>query len=345
MGAPEGAPAGREGPRPHGPDLAVQYRASREGAVLADRSDLGCLAIRGKDALDLLHRLTTQDIKSLRPGEGAAAVFTTAKGRILDRVTLHRLDDEIFCLTAPGRAAPVRDWIDRYTFREEVKVEDRSAVGGMLGIFGSGAGRAVSRLFGEPAAARPRHHPSRVTVAGAAAILARTDPLGGEGFHLITEAGALPAIRAALLGGAGALIEAGKECLEVLRIEAGLPAAGRELTEEYNPWEARLDDAISLNKGCYVGQEVIARLHTYRKVSKLLIRLELQNGTVPPEGAAIEIAGQAAGTLTSAAAVPGESRVVALGYVRDEDAKAGTKVEVVWDGAPRRPATLQGPVP
>ena len=156
---------------------AEEYRAAHRAAILVDRSDLGRLALRGRDALDLLHRLTTNGIKDLRPGQGAATLFTTPKGRILDLVLLHRLEEETLALTGPGRSQPVASWIERFTIREEVKVEDLSAARGTLGLFGAQAARAVSGLFGEEAARRPLHDPLRVEVPGAQgarAVLCRT---------------------------------------------------------------------------------------------------------------------------------------------------------------------------
>jgi folate-binding protein YgfZ len=321
---------------------AIQYRAAHEDAVLVDRSDLGRLRVEGSDALDLLHRLTTNDIRSLEPGQGTAAVFVTGKGRLIDLVTFHRLPGRLLCLTGKGRSAVVAEYIDRFTFREEVRVLDESLSHGTLGILGARAGERVAQLFGKEAAGRPLHHPAAVELAGADAVLARAFPLGGDGYHLTAEKTVLPVLRGAILERCGGLVEAGPECVEVLRIEAGLPAAGRELTEDYNPWEARLQDAISLNKGCYVGQEVIARLHTYRKISKCLVRLRVEGG-VPSPGARLEIdPGEAIGTLTSAARVPGEDRVVALGYVRDEDATRSGTIAVV-DGSDRHRAAILGP--
>jgi len=320
---------------------AAQYRAARDGAVLADRSDLGRLLIEGSDALDLLHRLTTNDILALRAGEGTAAAFVTGKGRLIDMVTFHRLPERLLCLTGPGQSAAVAAHIERFTFREAVRVADASRSLGTLGIYGARAREHAARLFGNALAERPIHHPSEVELGGARAVLARWFPLGGDGYHLTAEAPVLPALRAAILEQSGGLVEAGPECVEILRIEAGLPAAGRELTEDYNPWEARLQDAISLTKGCYVGQEVIARLNTYKKVSKYLVRLNIAGG-VPAPGTRLERDdGEAIGTLTSASRVPGEDRIVALGYVRDEDAAAGGKIVVV-DGDRRFGATILG---
>jgi len=320
--------------------IAAEYRAAHEDAVLADRSDLGRLEITGKDALDLLHRLTTNDIRSLQVGQGAAAAFLTGKGRIVDLVTLHRLADRMLCLTGPGRGADVAAYIDRYTFREDVRVVDRGRSHGILGIFGLRAPERVAALLGSEAANRPLHHAVEAVLEGIGVVLTRAFPLAGDGYHLIAATGDLQALRAAMRS-AGGLIEAGRECLDVLRIEAGLPAAGSELTEDYNPWEARLDDAISLTKGCYVGQEVVARLNTYKKVSKLLARLRVEGG-LPGPGARLEAAGGTIGVLTSAARVPGQDRVVALGYVRDEDVVPGRELEVI-DADRRLHAAILGP--
>ena len=316
----------------------AEYRAARQAAILVERSRLGRLSVSGKDAADLLHRLSTNGIKDLRPGEGAATVFTTSKGRILDLAEIHSLEDRLLALTGPGRARPLSEWIDRYTFREDVRVDDWSASHGTLGMFGAEAARRLAALCGEEAAGRPRHHPVAVTIGRARAIVARTYPLAGEGFHLTAESAALRDVRERILS-AGGVVPAGEQCLELLRIEAGLPAHGSELNEEHNPWEARLDDAVSLTKGCYVGQEVIARLNTYKKVAHYLVRLRVEGGTVPPPGSVVEEGGQAIGTLTSAAPVPGEGRVAALAYVRDEEATAGRTVTLrAPAGGPDAPA-------
>jgi folate-binding protein YgfZ len=309
-------------------DAADQFRAARHGALLADRSDLGLALFSGKDAADLLHRLTTAAVKGLQPGQGTAAVFATPKGRILDLVTLHRLPEGILAITAPRRAAEVIAWVERYTFRDTVQAEDRGASHAALGLYGAGAAATIARAFGDAAAGIQRHHAVVVDCAGSPATLVRSWPLGGDGWLLVAPSAAIGAARAVLRQADAGLVDAGPQALEVLRVEAGLPAPGSELTGEHNPWEARLDEAIAFNKGCYVGQEVIARLHTYRKVARLLVRIELEGTIVPAPGAAIVRDTDRIGAITSAVAVPGEDRVVAIGYVRDEEAGAAGPVGV-----------------
>jgi aminomethyltransferase len=330
-------------------DLPEQYRAGREAAVLLDRPDVTRLLIRGRDALDLLHRLSTNALKALRAGEGAATVFTTNKGRILDLVTLHLVPVGILALCGADRSSVVREWIERYTFREDVQVEELTASHGTLGIHGPRSSETVAALWGPAAGGLPRHHVAEATAGGSQAFVVRTFPIGGDGYLLTAPREALESARREILQSDGPRpVEAGADCLEILRIEAGLPAAGRELTEDYNPWEARLQDAISLDKGCYVGQEVIARLNTYQKVSRQLVRIAAGGTTaalarkVVVAGAPIRIGGEDAGLVTSSAGVPGGGdRIVALGYVRHQDAAADRPVEIGRDDRVV-PAIIQG---
>ncbi|HET6278869.1 MAG TPA: glycine cleavage T C-terminal barrel domain-containing protein [Candidatus Polarisedimenticolia bacterium] len=330
-----------DGTGPATADPASQYRAGHEGAVLAERFDVGRLAIGGRDSLDLLHRLTTNDIKGLAPGAGTAAVFTTPKGRILDLVTLHRTAASLLCLCDAGRATPLREWIERYTFREDVAVQDLSATHGTLGVYGPRAASVLEPLAGRDLSSLPLHHVREVSVEDQPVAIVRSFPLGGDGFLLTTANDGLAALRRRLGAASNGALPVDPACLEVLRIEAGMPAAGRELREDFNPWEARLQDAISLAKGCYVGQEVIARLHTYNKVSKMLVRLLIAGEAAPRPGDPLEREGEATGSITSVAAVPGAGRIVALGYVRDEDAVAGTEV-LAGTGDSRIRATIEG---
>ena len=330
-------------PGPADASALSAYRAAHQSFVLAEPR-LERLFADGRDALDLLHRLSTNALTSLALGEGAATVFTTPKGRILDLATVHRLDDGLLLVVGEGRAEALRGWIEKYTFREQVRVQDWSTSHATLGLFGPRASDLVEAIWNTRGEEMPRHAIVEVPIDAGTAWLVRGFPLAGDGY-LIT----LPHDRAESLRemlrraaaeprlGAIPLPLAGQEILEVLRIESGLPAAPRELNEDHNPWEARLQDAISLSKGCYVGQEVIARLNTYQKVAKQLVRLEVPGRSERSEarvapGDAIQSGGETIGAITSAAEIPGAGgEVVALGYVRDEDAVAGRTVVVARD--------------
>ncbi|HYV84878.1 MAG TPA: glycine cleavage T C-terminal barrel domain-containing protein [Patescibacteria group bacterium] len=331
------APAGALAP-------AGQYQAAHAAVVLAERADLGRVRFAGKDAADLLHRLSTNAIKGLRQGSGAATVLTTNKGRILDLITLHRTGDAYLGLCASGRVRAVLDWIERYTFREVVTAEDQTASHRTFGLHGPRAAAVVARLFGAAAADLPLHGVAEASLGTAPVLVVRSFPLAGESFLLTVQAESAEALRAEVRERAGEpVVEAGAAMLEVLRVEAGLPAAGRELTEEHNPWEARLDDAISLTKGCYVGQEVVARLHNYKKVARQLVRIAIPAAPVAvAPGDPVRAGAETIGVLTSSVIVPdGAGRTLALGYVRTGDATAGRPVEVEHAGA-AVPAVIEG---
>jgi folate-binding protein YgfZ len=327
-----------------GLDPGGQYRAAHAAAVLADRSDLGRIRLSGKDAADLLHRLSTNAIKDLREGCGVATVLTTNKGRILDLMTLHRTGGALFGLCAAGRVREILGWIERFTFREAVTAEDWTASHRTLGLHGPRAAAVVTRLFGDGAGALPVHGVASASLGTMPVLVVRTFPLAGDSFLLTVKAESAAGLRAAIHDGAGEpVVEAGAALLEVLRIEAGLPAAGRELTEEHNPLEARLADAISLTKGCYVGQEVVARLNTYKKVARQLVRLSMP---APAAGSAtgdpIRAGADKVGVVTSSAVLPdGSGRAIALGYVATDMATSGRSVEVEHAGVPL-PARIEG---
>jgi folate-binding protein YgfZ len=202
----------------------------------------------------------------------------------------------------------------------------------------------VTRLLGESAGSLPLHGVASASLGTVPVVVVRTFPLAGDSFLLTVTAESAAGLRAAIHGGAGEpVVEAGAALLEVLRIEAGMPASGLELTEEHNPWEARLADAISLTKGCYVGQEVVARLNTYKKVARQLVRLSIP---APAAGSAagdpIRAAGEKVGVVTSSVVLPdGSGRAIALGYVATDEATPGRAVEVEHAGVPV-PARIEG---
>jgi tRNA-modifying protein YgfZ len=303
--------------------LPAEYRAAHAGAVVVDRTDVEPLLVRGKDGLDLLHRLSTNALKQLQPGSGAATVFTTNKGRILDLVSVHRVADGLLLLCGASRARTVREWIERYTFREEVTVEDLPAGFRTLGLHGVRAVELATQLLGAEAAGRELHAVMPVTGAG---FVVRSFPLGGGSFLIVAPGELIDRLRIEALAASGIEVAAaGRECLELLRIEAGLPAAGHELGEEYNPWEARLQDAIALDKGCYVGQEVIARLEGRGgNVNKALRGLRLSAPAAA--GTALTAEGKDVGWLTTAAVSP-RLGPIALGYVHRTHFAPGSAVD------------------
>ena len=309
--------------------LAAAYRAAHESAVVVDHGARGLLLLEGKSRLDLLHRMSTQAVKDLRSGEGAATVLTTEIGRIIDRVIVYADDEFAFVLTGEGHADALARYFRRNIFfNDDVRVTDLSAETAVIGIHGP---RAADRL-GEIAldvSGLPLHHwklqdsggeivSFSVPITSATVFskvnfsVHRADPLVGDGYYLIVPVDLVDSLMQTVKLGTTEFAFIDEAAYDYLRIEAGRPRFGRELTLDYIPLEAGLWDDVSFHKGCYTGQEIIARMESRGKLAKRLARLRPASPVAA--GAEIVANGRPVGAITSAA--DGAGGPVALGYVK-----------------------------
>ncbi len=305
-------------------DTLAQFRAATEAAALYDSSHAGRLKATGADALDLLNRMSTNAVLDLQPGQGAPTILTTNRGRILDVLGVVNLGDYVLLLTSPGRQQAVIEWLDKYTIMEDLEIADITAETAMLTVLGPTAAQAVQDAIGPPAAELSPYHYAAAEVAGHSAVIVNRPQGTLPGFDVITPPDGLSAAADAL-SAAGAMPIDG-DAYESARISAAVPEYGREMGDAYNPLEAGLIGGIDFEKGCYIGQEVIARLDTYQKVQKRLVALRL-----PPAGAAgasLRSDGKDVGVVTSAAANPATGETDGLGYVRSAHAEVGTRLEI-----------------
>lgn len=285
--------------------------------ALYDAGAQARLAGDGPDLLPLLNRLSTGEVAGLQPGASAQTVVTTAKGRIVARLFVHRLDDGVRLIGGVDQGETILAHLARYTFAEKTGLEDRSARSFQWGLWGDGI-----EAMGLP------------EVAPGAAVSC------GDGVWLLGHDGESTAARSIVgpiaereswrekLIAAGAC-PTGAEEIARRRILAGIPVSGHELTEEFNPLEAGLREAVSFTKGCYVGQEVVARLENYDKVSRRLLGLSTDSDL--PAGGELFVDGRKVGIVTSAAGS------VALCFVKIRAAGPGDDVTI---GASGPTATL-----
>jgi len=301
-----------------------QYWAAHRHAILVDRSDTGRVSMVGRDCLDLLHRLSTQDLLKLQPDEGARTVLTSDKGRIIDVLTVYRFPDRLLLVTSPERQAETLAWLDRYTFSEDATATDVTPSTGLLALLGPKAGAVAEKALGKVLAKREFAH-IQGEIDGVLVTVARgREPLDGL-YIVVHDRSGVPTVSAGLraAGEEFSLERIGPAAYDVLRIEAGLGIYGREFGEQYNPLEAQLRDCISFHKGCYIGQEVIARLDSYQKVQKLLMGVLLPTGEAPPTGTRLMADGKDAGAITSASVSPLLGRSIGLAYVANKFAQPG----------------------
>lgn len=298
------------------------YEAAHTTAVFVDRGNLGMLKISGQTRLDLIDRMSTQKVKQLQRGEGAATILTTDIGRIIDRLILYAGSDTVYALTGENHADPIARYLLRFVFfNDDFRLDNLSAETAILAVYGPQA-RASLVAAGFPDIDLPLHHWRQVEVAGVTAYLHRTDPIAGDGYFVMCQTAEQAAIRALLLQ--NDIAEVDEDAFDFLRIESGLPRFGRELTLDYIPLEAGLWADVSFNKGCYTGQEIIARMESRGKLAKKLVTLSLMEPVAV--GASITTGGKPAGTITSAAVGP--SGPIALGYVKTAVLDAGEPLTV-----------------
>jgi folate-binding protein YgfZ len=291
---------------PHTMD--AEARAIVEGAGLVDRSERGKLALTGADAKEFLAGQVTNDIVGLQPGDGCYAALLTPKGRMLGDLRVLDTGDELLLDCDRGALQSIFDVIRRATIGFAVELDKRTLQRGLLSLVGPRA-REVAGTPGLPAV---EHAHAVATVGGAQVRVIATD-VGVDVLCLAEDTGA---VRDALLSAGAEPVS--EEAAEVLRVERGRPRWGAELDETVIPQEAGLNDrAVSFTKGCYVGQETVARLHWKGKPNRHLRGLRLS--APAPVGATLRLGEREVGRLTSVAESPAHG-LVALALVRREAA-------------------------
>ncbi len=291
------------------------YAAAHSTSVLIDRSTQeGRFELLDRDRLDLLHRMSTNDFTTLKPGEGRETVLTTALARIIDRLIVYHRGETALALCGDGRIAAVRGWLQRHIFfQDKVRTRDMSSTLAQFGLYGANAG-AVAEQLAPGVSALPLHHFIETTFDGTPLMIARSFPLAGDSYVLLIPTESRTQLQSALLSLEGVQV-AEPSTYELLRIEAGIPASGHELTEEYIPLETGLWEAVSFKKGCYIGQEIIARMESRNKLARSLVQLRLP--AFVPTGTALHSEDRVVGSVTSTAGLPAGG-AVALGYVKTD---------------------------
>ncbi len=294
------------------------YEAALHRAVRLDESTRGCVRLTGRDRAELLQRLTTNDVVKLAPGEGARTVLINHNARILDLLAVYALPEHLLVTTNPGTGPALARFLrSKIFFSDKVDVEDLSDDTVQLQLYGPEAAAEIERVTSVDPRTWAVHHIQAATIEATQVWVARTLPIGGDGFVILARRDAAAVVEQAF----AALPVLDAATFDVLRIEQGYGAPKREHSTEYIPLETGLVDAISFTKGCYVGQEIIARMESRNRLAKRLMGLCLAQPVTP--GGHIFWEGKDAGELTSVAQSP-RFGPIALGYVRTAWASPGT---------------------
>jgi len=331
----------------HYGEALAEHSAFRESAGVLDLSFRSRLCLTGTDGRRFLNGQVTNNVKDLKAGEGCYAALLTAKGKMQSDLNIYCLPEVFLLDFEPGLSRAIADRLEKYIIADDVQVVDMAPHYGLLSVQGPKSSAVVSTLRpGFEPRGRPMEF-SAASVPGIGEIYCMNQPRGAvAGFDLFVPAAALSAVAEQLITTAKEV--GGRACgwqaLEMLRIEAGIPRFGADMDETNLPPEAGLEGrAISYSKGCYIGQEVMARIRTYGQVAKSLCGLLLPDvlDALPRKGDKLVHGDKEAGYITSALASPALGRNIALGYVRRECHQPGSELKVRCAGGDQA-ATVVG---
>ena len=314
-----------------------EYWAFRQKAGLFRPPSVTQVEITGSQRAEFLNRLCTNKLDQIQPGQGVETFLADSNGRILHHLFVYASPTSLVLHTAAGLGPSLCAHLDYYLIREDVQVHDRSSQWGELILAGPQAAEIVERVTSAKLPGGGNDLTTQtIELKGRPLMVRRLQEIGLQAIHLAGEAANMAPLWAILRHASATAC--GMRALETVRIEQGFPVIGLDITDKTLPQEVgRNDHAISFNKGCYLGQEIVARIDSRGAVSKVLSGLRLQTADVPTSGGELTRDGNPAGNITSAAYSPRFGASVALGYVRRQFHEPGAVLDSAWG-----PATVVG---
>ena len=332
-------------------DPLREYESLVERVALVDLTHWGALRLTGGDRVTFLNNMVTNDVAKLGAGEGTHAALATTKGKLVAELFVLVRESELFVLVPQGSTQDVFTILTKHIIADDVTLEDVSNEFGVLAVEGPRARDMAWRLFPDGPLPMESLAFGDTDYQGMPVVVLRNSVTGEKGFQFVIGASHIERIRNYLVqAGRGMDMELlGRAAWNMRRVENGLPWWGPDITDNF-PKECRLDDVVSYDKGCYLGQETIARMHHRGHPNWLLVGLasadtvdapaEPASSAGPATLAGIELfapgesaaGGKPAGRLTSPIHSPMRDGFLSLGYVRHEMAEPGTRFEFSLDG-------------
>ncbi len=325
-------------PRDYG-DVRAEYDALRNTAAVLDLSLTAKLEVSGKNAVQFLNGLVTNEVKSLQPGQGVLAAFLNVQGKVVSLCRFYKTDTHFLLeFDATNREAIFKN-LSRFVLAGEFFVKDVSEECALLSVQGPMSDALLSDLLSQPIEAEPEYRNYQAVGNGTNILIASHARCGSTGFDVFVPAEAKAAIYQILIAG-GATV-AGSEALEIARLEAAIPREGVDVTDANILLEAGYDKAISYTKGCYLGQEIIARIHYRGQPARQLRSFAIEATEPPGKGTELWAAdGKKVGEITSSAHSFAHHRIIALGYVHRYYLAVGTSFILKRDGIEQGTATI-----
>ncbi len=300
------------------------YEALRTAAASVDLSARGKIRAIGEDRARLLHAMSTNAIADLPAGRSVYAFFLTAQGRILADANVINTGDALWLDTEPELATKLREHLDKYIIADDVELEDKTAEWVEIAIEGPGS-PDVARQSGWPVPVS-----NNEVETWHSGFVLRTSATGSDGLRLF-----LPKEERNVVSMPD-IPQANEADVRLARLENGMPRYGEDISERFLVQETQQGHAVHLNKGCYLGQEIVERVRSRGQVHRLLTPVRVLSNTVPSPGTKLVVNGKDAGEITSAMYSPSLGEVVGLAYIRTEAAHTKPEMMVAGSEPPTR---------
>lgn len=323
-------------------DKLSEYQAVRKNVGIIDLSSRGKLKLSGKDHLKFLQGMLSNDVIKLEEGKGIYATILTVKGRMVSDMKVYKDKDSVLLDLEPGLNQVVLELLTKFRLSYKASIDDISETTGLISIQGPKARKLLEILFEEDIAPMEELNFIQKKFMDSELMIVSVNRSGEEGFDLYIENKALADLWEQLLKkGQDLNIRAlGYDALDILRIEAGLAIYNIDMDEKNIPIEAGIWNALDFEKGCYIGQEVVARIKWRGHVNWHLMGFECDGEVLPKIGDEVFDGERKIGRITSSTFSPEFNKPLCLGYIRREFNDPGTKVSVKLSNCSEVPAKV-----
>ncbi len=303
-----------------------EHQAVRTAAGLFDFSFRVKFALAGRDSAKFLHRIVSNDIKNLSAGQGCYATLLNPQGQILADLRVYATEDRLLVDTDADLRDKAVTILRRYIIADQVQIEPLDTCA--LAFEGPQARGLLEKTLHVDLPPLKQFEHFATNYGGFPIRVVQVSSTGEEGYEVWVGPRGLMGLWGAAGGQAPSygMLPCGTEAMESLRIEAAIPRYGSELGEDTLPLEANLMSALSFNKGCYIGQEIVERARTRGQVNWKLAGITIESGQPPEPGEKLSLDGKEAGEITSSCVSPTLQKTIALAYIRREDLEAGTRL-------------------
>ena len=314
----------------HFTDSTEEHHAVRRGVGIVDLSHRGRFRLTGNDRAVYLHRIISNDVEGLAVGEGNYATILTNRGKIIADMKVYVFEDSIDIETNAETTSILYQELDKYLIADDVTIEDFSEHAGAVGVHGPNSAELIAEVYGFDVRDLREYHSIVDETDGRRVVCVRANETGEVGYNLCTASECIEGLWDTVLtkGRTFGAEPVGLTALNSLRIEAGIPRYGAELGDSVFPGEAELEQAISFEKGCYIGQEIVARMKYRGHPNRLLRGFEIVSDISPQSGDRLFDRDKEIGWLTSAVISPTLGKTIGMGYIRVAFTDEGSEVAV-----------------